>query len=81
MREHASCCGLYDTGLVALLNLMADENDDDLKPEQRARRKIDRLLAAAGWKVQNKDTINLAAGHGIAVREFTTDKGPADYGL
>jgi type I restriction enzyme R subunit len=60
---------------------MDHENEDDLKPEQRARRKIDRLLASAGWKVQNKDAINLAAGLGIAVREFATDRGPADYAL
>jgi type I restriction enzyme R subunit len=54
---------------------------DDLLPEQRARRNIDRQLKAAGWVVQNKDAINLAAGPGIAVREFQTDNGPADYGL
>ncbi len=60
---------------------MDHDSDDDLKPEQRARRTIDRLLLSAGWKVQNKDAINLGAGPGIAVREFSTDKGPADYAL
>lgn len=59
---------------------MADD-PDYLLPEQRARRNIDRQLVAAGWRVQSKDGINLAAGPGIAVREFSTDNGPADYGL
>jgi type I restriction enzyme R subunit len=54
---------------------------DDLAPEQRARRNIDRQLAEAGWLVQNRKDVNLAAGPGIAVREFQTDNGPADYGL
>ena len=52
------------------------------KPEQRAREKIDRLLAEAGWVVQNRDEINLsAAGRGIAIREFKMAEGFgfADY--
>jgi hypothetical protein len=58
---------------------MAD--DDHLTPEQRARRTIDSELREAGWIVQNKNEMNLAAGTGLAVREFPTDKGPADYRL
>ncbi len=50
-------------------------------PEQRARDQIDKLLTAAGWVVQDKKTINFNAGHGIAVREYQTDIGPADYAL
>jgi type I restriction enzyme R subunit len=60
---------------------VADPPHDDLLPEQRARRNIDRQLAAAGWVVQSKNSLNLAAGPGVAVREFQTDNGPADYGL
>lgn len=34
---------------------------------------IDRQLAAAGWVVQSQDALNLSAGPGSAVREFTLD--------
>ena len=37
------------------------------------------MLERAGWKVQSKSTINFSAGVGIAVREYPTDVGPADY--
>ncbi|MGD1064983.1 MAG: restriction endonuclease subunit R, partial [Terracidiphilus sp.] len=50
-------------------------------PEQIARDKIDAKLAEAGWYVQDKDKINFNAGQGIAVREYPTDIGPADYVL
>jgi len=50
-------------------------------PEQIARDHIDRLLVASGWAVQNKKQINLNAKLGVAVREYTTDVGPADYVL
>jgi type I restriction enzyme R subunit len=50
-------------------------------PEQLARDTIDGLLAASGWIIQSKKTLNLAAGTGVAVREYTTDIGPADYVL
>ena len=52
---------------------------DQLTPEQKARIAIDGMLTAAGWKVQHKSAINLGAGPGIAVREYDTDTGPADY--
>ena len=48
-------------------------------PEQKARDNIDRQLAACGWNLQNKQQINLFAGCGIAVREYQTSVGPADY--
>jgi len=48
-------------------------------PEEIARDKIDKLLEASGWIIQNKKHINLSAGTGIAVREYYTDIGPADY--
>jgi len=48
-------------------------------PEQLARDNIDKQLIACGWVIQNKTQINLNAGAGIAVREYQTDIGPADY--
>jgi len=48
-------------------------------PEQIARDHIDVKLAEAGWFVQSKDKINFNAGLGVAVREYQTDIGPADY--
>ncbi len=50
-------------------------------PEQKARDRIDAQLRAAGWAVQNKDDFNPNDGEGQAVREYTTDSGPADYVL
>jgi type I restriction enzyme, R subunit len=54
---------------------------DTVKPEQRAREEIDRLLAEAGWVVQNRDQINLSAGRGVAIREYRMADGHgfADY--
>jgi type I restriction enzyme R subunit len=50
-------------------------------PEQIARDQIDAKLSESGWRVQDKDKINFNAGRGIAVREYPTDIGPADYVL
>jgi type I restriction enzyme, R subunit len=50
-------------------------------PEQIARDQIDKRLAEAGWIVQDKRAIDFSAGLGIAVREYQTDIGPADYVL
>ena len=50
-------------------------------PEQKARDNIDKMLEGAGWQVQDKTAINFNAGPGIAVREYQTDVGPADYVL
>lgn len=41
-----------------------------LTPEARARVDIDAMLTAAGWTIQNRDELNLAASRGVAVREF-----------
>ena len=50
-------------------------------PEQKARRAIDANLAAAGWLVQERDTLDLTAGRAIAVCEFPLRPGFgfADY--
>ena len=50
-------------------------------PEQEARDNIDKMLSLAGWCVQDTKKIDFAAGLGIAVREYQTDVGPADYVL
>jgi type I restriction enzyme R subunit len=50
-------------------------------PEQIARDNIDRQLMSCGWLVQSKSKINLNAGIGVAVREYGTEVGPADYVL
>jgi len=60
---------------------MAPEHDDRLLPEQQARVRIDAMLDAAGWVVQDYRAVNLYAGLGVAVRELVTDAGPADYVL
>lgn len=48
-------------------------------PEQVARDIIDKKLKECGWVIQNKTKINLHQGLGVAVREYHTDSGPADY--
>ncbi|WP_018953374.1 DEAD/DEAH box helicase family protein [Thioalkalivibrio sulfidiphilus] len=50
------------------------------QPEQDARREIDRLLAAAGWSVQDADQASIHAARGVAIREFPLPgHGFADY--
>ena len=53
----------------------------NLTPEQKAREKIDAMLLDAGWSVQDKAKLDFGASRGIAVREYPTDVGPADYVL
>lgn len=50
-----------------------------MKPEEKARRDIDKLLEAAGWHVLDFEELNLGASLGIAVREFPLGKDSADY--
>ena len=49
--------------------------------EQKARDIIDKMLSQADWFVQDREEINFSSGSGIAVREYQTDVGPADYVL
>ncbi|MFN9646365.1 MAG: type I restriction-modification enzyme R subunit C-terminal domain-containing protein [Cyanobacteriota bacterium] len=49
--------------------------------EAEARLRIDALLEASGWAVQDRSAIQLSAGLGVAVRELPTAGGEADYGL
>ena len=48
-------------------------------PETQTRARIDRLLHAADWKVQDRAEINLAAALGVAVREVPMSLGTCDY--
>lgn len=51
-----------------------------MTPEQKARQKIDEMLAAAGWLVQDAAAANIQAGPGVAIREFPLPGyGFADY--
>lgn len=52
-----------------------------MTPEAKARERIDQKLAQAGWVVQDLKQLNLGAAIGVAVREYPTDTGPADYVL
>lgn len=60
---------------------MNELNEINQNPEQIARDKIDELLRSSGWVVQNKSELNPSASLGVAVREYQTDIGPADYVL
>ncbi|MCB1724993.1 MAG: DEAD/DEAH box helicase family protein, partial [Gammaproteobacteria bacterium] len=51
-----------------------------MTPEQQARQKIDAMLAAAGWLVQDAAAANIQAAPGVAIREFPLPgHGFADY--
>ncbi|WP_214036341.1 hypothetical protein [Methanospirillum sp.] len=50
-------------------------------PEQIARDTIDRKLIESGFAVQDRKKIDWRVSPGIAVREYPTDVGPADYVL
>lgn len=52
-----------------------------MTPEPKARQLIDSKLEQAGWLVQDMKLLNLGAGPGVAVREYPTDTGFADYVL
>lgn len=52
-----------------------------MTPEAKARELIDEKLHHAGWLVQDRKQMNPSAGRGIAIREYPTDSGPADYAL
>ena len=68
-----------ETGsLILRTEVVADRN---ITPEQKARNHIDAMLERAGWQVQSKSKIDLGASLGIAVREYLTSVGPADYVL
>lgn len=49
------------------------------EPEAEARKKIDEVLDAGGWKVQDYKNIDLSTSLGVAVREVPLLSGTADY--
>lgn len=50
------------------------------EPERSARETIDKLLQAAGWRVQDVGETNIQAARGVAIREFPLPgHGFADY--
>ena len=58
----------------------APDPADGLTPEQCARyQRIDPLLRAAGWDVQNLRKISLRKSVGVAVREYPLGKDAVDY--
>jgi type I restriction enzyme, R subunit len=50
-----------------------------MTPEGKARQRIDEKLEQAGWLVQDFRLLDLGAAQGVAIREYPTDSGPADY--
>lgn len=60
---------------------MTDDLFDRLPAEAKARVRIDEMLGASGWAVQDVSRINLAECRGVAVREFVLrpPHGRADY--
>ena len=50
-------------------------------PEQAVRDRIDEMLSESGWVDQDNKKIDFSDSLGVAVREYQTDVGPADYVL
>lgn len=50
-----------------------------LTPAQLARARIDALLTAAGWVIQDNADFNRNVAEGVVVREFVLPNGPCDY--
>ncbi len=50
-------------------------------PEAKARQIIDQMLTNAGWHLQDLSRFDPLAYDGVAVREYPTESGPADYAL
>ena len=50
-----------------------------MTPADKDREEIDFRLAQSGWLVKSRDEMNISAAQGIAVREFPTLTGEADY--
>lgn len=52
-----------------------------MSAEQAARQTIDKLLAQAGWAVQDFKQADIHAARGVAIREFVLNEGHgfADY--
>lgn len=51
----------------------------ELNPEQQARQRIDAMLIAAGWAVQDYTRYQPGAALGVALREVPVQGGRCDY--
>jgi type I restriction enzyme R subunit len=67
-----------DSREISITVSLANENKN---PEQISRDAIDKRLRASGWAVQSIRGIDHDAAAGVAVKEYTTSVGPADYAL
>lgn len=54
---------------------------ENQRAEDKARDNIDKMLRDAGWVVHSKGNLDFSEGVGVAIREYPTDTGPADYVL
>ena len=52
-----------------------------MTPEEKARQAIDAKLRESGWSIFDMNNYNINASAGVAVREFPTSTGEADYAL
>ena len=52
-----------------------------IEPEKQARQNIDKQLTQSGWAIQDFRQVNLTSSLGVAVREYPTSTGEADYML
>ena len=52
-----------------------------MRPEDSARKEIDKMLTNSGWIIQDYETRNLSESLGIAVREYPLSKDNVDYAL
>ena len=50
-----------------------------MRPEDKARLNIDKMLRESGWTIQNYNDLNLSTSLGVAAREFPLGKDHADY--
>ena len=84
-RDLQPLCRDFGAGKLAndlvIISADVDLADENKNPEQIARDAIDARLAASAWSVQSNKKIDLSASLGVAVREYPTSVGPADYAL
>ena len=79
--NRAECSRVSPIEYSSNINKQAASVEKAMTPESLARIEIDSRLEKAGWIVQDLKKLDLSAGLGIAVREYPTDTGPADYVL
>lgn len=78
--------GIADKGRISTHNYLIASGKKrtvktSLTPEEKAREKIDDMLSASGWTVQDKSSLNLSASQGVALCELSFKAGEPDYTL